>query len=303
MDYETLLKVLHYHLIKKNVIIFRKLGRKMDERKFIVYLIFLILVAIVYSRILNLSLKGTFLAILVYLGFAFSLPSILYENKIESLEKNLSKALYIMVLVLESGRSINEALHEVVKANIKEVSDIFSKVIYLIENRRVSFEDALRIVSVLYDSSIFRMLAKIMIENRRYGGNLAESLKKFAETLENFTLYRRQLLSVVASGLAMGIVILCLVVPGVVGMLGAYFIVIQNMIGPEITKMPPTKPEDISKALETIQLGSLIIGCLFSVPVFGFKLKRMFMVGAIVMTISTMVFWLAIKFAPSLFST
>lgn len=73
--------------------------------------------------------------VVIYVGAALFIPSILYENKIETLENNIPQALYIMILALESGRSINEALLEVVKSNIKEVSDIFRKVLYLMENQ------------------------------------------------------------------------------------------------------------------------------------------------------------------------
>ncbi|AIJ05959.1 Type II secretion system F domain protein [Methanocaldococcus bathoardescens] len=295
------LELIYYHTIKKNTIILKKLGRNIDDKKFILFLIFISVLSVIIGYYLNLTLKGIIILTTIYIGAAISLPSILYENKIEKLENNIPQALYIMILTLESGRSINEALDEVVKSNIKEVSNIFRKVLYLMEKQKISFEESMTVVSNLYDSKVLRMLTRIMIENRKYGGDLADSLKILAKTLEDFKLYKRQLLSVTAGGLAVGFIILCGVIPAVAGLLGAYLITISNMLS-GMTPLPPVKPEDISRGLEIIQTGTAIIGALFAIPIFGLKIGRMFLISAITMTIGILAYYSILKIAPGFFT-
>ncbi len=295
------LELIYYHTIKKNVIVLKKLGRNIDEKKFIAFIGVLIIISIIIFHVINLTIKGMVIAILLYLGALISLPSILYENKMETLENNIPQALYIMILTLESGRSINEALEEVVKNNIKEVSNVFKKVLYLMEKQKISFEEAMTIVSNLYDSKVLKMLARIMIENRKYGGNLADSLRVLAKTLEDFRLYKRQLLSVTASGLAVGFIILCGVIPAVAALLGAYLITISKMMG-GVAPVPPVKPSEISKGLEIIQIGTAMVGALFSIPIFGIKLGRMFIISSVTMTVGVFAYYIILKIAPTMFT-
>jgi len=295
------LTTLYKRTIKRNVILFKKLGKEFDEKKFVLLLIIIAAIPLLISYYLNLTLKSMIIFVVIYVGAALFIPSILYENKIETLENNIPQALYIMILALDAGRSINEALLEVVKSNIKEVSDIFRKVLYLMENQKLSFEESMTIVSNLYDSQVLRMLARIMIENRRYGGNLADSLKILAKTLEDFKMYKRQLLSVTASGLAIGFIILCGVIPAVAALLGAYLIAVSSMLS-GVAPIPPVKPEDISKGLEIVQIGTVIIGALFAIPIFGLKIGRMFLISAVTMTIGILAYYIILKIAPGLFS-
>ncbi|XRP96242.1 type II secretion system F family protein [Methanocaldococcus sp. 16A] len=295
------LELLYYHTIKKNTIILKKLGRNIDDKKFIVFIVVIVIISIIIGLYFNLTIKSIVILTILYMGATMSLPSILYENKIETLENNIPQALYIMILALESGRSINEALDEVVKSNIKEVSNVFRKVLYLMEKQKVSFEEAMTVVSHLYDSKVLKMLTRIMIENRKYGGDLANSLKILAKTLDDFKMYKRQLMSVTATGLAIGFIILCGVIPAVAGLLGAYLITISNMLG-GITPLPPVNPEDISRGLETIQIGTAIIGALFAIPIFGLKIGRMFFISAITMTIGILAYYSILKFAPGFFT-
>jgi len=295
------LNLIYYHTIKKNVIMLKKLGRNIDDKKFVLFILIVAVLAVTIGWYLNMTLKSIILFVILYVGAALSLPSILYENKIERLENNIPHAIYVMILSLESGRSINEALEEVVKSNIKEVSNIFRKVLYLMEKQKTSFEESMTVVSNLYDSKVLRMLARIMIENRKYGGNLADSLKILAKTLEDFKVYKRQLLSVTAQGLAVGFIILCGVIPAVAGLLGAYLITISNMLG-GTTPLPPVKSEDISRGLEIIQIGTAIIGALFAIPIFGLKIRRMFIISAITMSIGIFAYYLILKIAPGFFT-
>ena len=295
------LTVLYKRVIKRNIILFKKLGKDFDEKKFVLLLMIIAVIPILISYYLNLTLKSMIIFVVIYVGAALFIPSILYENKIETLENNIPQALYIMILSLESGRSINEALLEVVKSNIKEVSDIFRKVLYLMEHQKLSFEESMTIVSNLYDSKVLRMLARIMIENRKYGGDLSDSLKILAKTLEDFKTYKRQLLSVTASGLAIGFIILCGVIPAVAALLGAYLIAVSNMLS-GVAPIPPVKPEDISKGLEIVQIGTAIIGALFAIPIFGLKIGRMFVISAVTMTIGVLAYYTILKVAPGIFS-
>jgi len=295
------IELLYYYTIKKNTIILKKLGRNIDDKKFALFVVIVAVLSAIIGWYLNMSLKSMVIFVILYVGAALSLPSILYENKIETLESNIPQALYIMILALESGRSINEALEEVVKSNIKEVSNVFRKVLYLMEKQKLSFEESITVVSNLYDSKVLRMLARIMIENRRYGGDLADSLKILAKTLEDFKLYKKQLLSVIATGLAVGFIILCGVIPAVAGLLGAYLITISNMLS-GMAPLPPVKPEDISKGLEIVQIGTVIIGALFAIPIFGLKIGRMFLISAVTMTIGILAYYIILKIAPGLFS-
>ncbi|AAB98769.1 TPA: type II secretion system F family protein [Methanocaldococcus jannaschii] len=295
------LTTLYKRTIKRNIILFKKLGKDFDEKKFILLLIIIAAIPLLISYYLHLTLKSMIIFVVIYVGAALFIPSILYENKIETLENNIPQALYIMILALESGRSINEALLEVVKSNIKEVSDIFRKVLYLMENQKLSFEESMTIVSNLYDSKVLRMLARIMIENRKYGGDLSDSLKILAKTLEDFKMYKRQLLSVTASGLAIGFIILCGVIPAVAALLGAYLIAVSGMLS-GVAPIPPVKPEDISKGFEIVQMGTAIIGALFAIPIFGLKIGRMFLISAVTMTIGVLAYYTILKFAPGIFS-
>ncbi|WP_456420262.1 type II secretion system F family protein [Methanocaldococcus infernus] len=295
------LELIYKRVIKRNLLIFKKLGKSFDEKKFFLMLAFSIIIPIILSRLLNLSFKSTIIMTLLYFGATLSLPSILYESKMEKLEENLPKALYIIVLALDSGRSINEALHEVVRANIKEVSPVFARVLYLIEKQKLSFEEAMTVVSTFYNSKILRMLGKIMIENRKFGGNLSETLKTLAKTLEDFRLYKRQLMSVTANSLAMGFIMICLVVPGVAALLASYLMVLGKTL-PGVGNIPQINPEDIKRCLDVIQMGSVVVGALFSVPLFGFKINRMLLISAITMTGSMLVFYLMITIGPMLFS-
>ena len=206
-----------------------------------------------------------------------------------------------MILALESGRSINEAIEEVVKSNIKEVSTVFRRILYLMEKQKLSFEDAVTVVSTLYGSKVLKMLAKILIENRKYGGNLAEPLKILAKTLEDLKLYKRQLLSVTATGLALGFIILCGIVPTIAAVLGAYLIVTSKMVG-GMGNIPPVTPKDISRGLEIIQMGTTIIGMLFAIPIYGLKIERMFLISSITMTSGILAYHVILTFAPRLFS-
>ncbi len=296
------LELIYYHTIKKNVILLRKLGRNIDDKKFIIFVIFIAVIVTLLCLYLKTTIRSLIIFVILYVGTALSLPKIMYENKIEKLENNIPQALYIIILSLESGRSINEALEEVVKSNIKEVSNIFMKVLYLMEKQKLSFEESIRVVSALYDSKILRMLARIMIENRKYGGDLADSLKILAKTLEDFALYKRQLLSVTAQGLAIGFIILCGVIPAIAGLLGAYLIAISTMTAGVSSPIPPVKPEDIQKGLEIIQIGTAIIGVLFAIPIFGLKIGRMVMISALTSTIGVLTYYMILKVAPGMFS-
>ncbi|MEO2116790.1 MAG: type II secretion system F family protein [Methanocaldococcus sp.] len=296
------LELIYYHTVKKNVILLRKLGRNIDEKKFMIFLVFIAIVVALLCLYLKTTIRSLVLFVVLYVGTVLHLPQILYENKIEKLESNIPKALYVIILSLESGRSINEALEEVVKSNIKEVGSIFRKVLYLMEKQKLSFEESINIVSNLYDSKILRMLARIMIENRKYGGNLADSLKILAKTLEDFALYKRQLLSVTAQGLAVGFVILCGVIPAIAGLLGAYLIAISTMTAGVSSPIPPVKPEDIQKGLEIVQIGTAIIGALFAISIFGLKIGRMVMISALTSTIGVLTYYMILKVAPGMFS-
>ncbi|ENN95715.1 type II secretion system F domain-containing protein [Methanocaldococcus villosus KIN24-T80] len=291
----------YYLFIKRNVLILRKLGKRINEIQFIFLLFILIIIFILLGSLLHLTSRSILLLIIVYFGAILHLPKILYENRIELLEKNIPKALYIMVISLESGRSIPEALQEVVKNNIKEVSDVFRKVLYLMENQKLTFEESISIVATIYDSKVLSMLSRIMIENKKYGGDLAESLKNLAKTLEDLQLYKRQLLSVTAQGLAIGFIILCGVMPAVGGLLGAYLLFITKSMG-GMARTPPVSAEDIARGFEIIQLGTLMVGSLFSIPIYGFNIARMFLIAAITMTAGMGAYYIILKLAPSLFS-
>ncbi|GEM_PF-1905754 len=301
-DMRQYLELIYFKTIKKNVIILRKLGRSIDEKKYVIFLIFIAVIVTLLCLYLKTTIKSLVLFVILYVGTALALPQIMYENKIEKLERNIPQALYIIILSLESGRSINEALEEVVKSKIDEISDIFRKVLYLMEKQKLSFEESFNVISALYDSKILRMLARIMIENRRYGGNLADSLKILAKTLEDFALYKRQLLSVTAQGLAVGFIILCGVVPAIGGLLGAYLIAISTMTAGVSSPIPPVKPEDIQKGLEIVQIGTTLIGALFAVPLFGLKIGRMVMISTLTSTIGVLTYYMILKVAPGMFS-
>ena len=294
------LDILYYQIIKRNVIILRKLGRNVDDKKFAVFLFLVLIVSILLSLYFELTLRGSVFLIFIYLGAAIHLPAVMYENKIERLEQYIPEALYVMVLALEAGRSINEALEDVVRNDIKEVSIVFRKILYLMEKQKMSFEESITIVSNLYDSKILKMLARTVVENMKHGGNLSESLKTLAKTLIELQNYKRQLLSVIAGALAVGFIILCGVIPAVAGLLGGYMLVItKSMSG--FAPIPPVTKEDIIRGLEIIEMGTAIVGAFFSIPVYGIKIPRMFLASSVVMTVGMVIYYEILKKAPGVF--
>jgi flagellar protein FlaJ len=295
------LEILYYQIVKRNVIILRKLGRNVDDKKFIIFLALVLVFSVLLSLYFGLTLRGSVFLTFIYLGAAIHLPTVMYENKIEKIENNIPDALYVMILALEGGRSINEALEDVVRNDIKEVSVIFRKILYLMEKQRMSFEESITIVSNLYDSKILKMLARTVVENMRSGGNLSESLKTLANTLVDLKNYKRQLLSVIAGSLAVGFIILCGVIPGVAGLLGGYMLVVTKSMG-GFSPIPPVTKEEIVRGLEIVEIGTATIGAFFSVPIYGLKLSRMFLSAAVVMTIGMVIYHEILKITPSIFN-
>ncbi|WP_423792324.1 type II secretion system F family protein [Methanocaldococcus indicus] len=300
MEFREILEILYYVLIKKNTLLLKKCGYDIKEKHFILLVLISIIFGAFFGYFLSLSFRGIVLMCIIYFCFVVSYPKIIYENLIEKLEKNISKALYIMVLSLESGRSINDALKDVVNSDIKVVSPIFKKILLLMEKQKIRFEEAITIVSSFYDSKVLKMLSRIIIENRKSGGNLSESLRILAKTLDDFHLFKRQLLSVTATGIATGFVMLCLVVPAVSGILGGYIIATSSLLS-QTGKAPPVNPEDLKRAIEIVQVGTAMLGALFSIPIFGLKIERMFQVSAITMTLGVIIFYLIVKFVPMMF--
>jgi Flp pilus assembly protein TadB len=247
---------------------------------------------------MNLNIKTTAIFAVVYFASFLGIPSILYENKIEKFEKNIPKALYIMSLALDSGRSVTEALEEVISNGVDKVDVEFMKILYLITEKKFSFDDAMTLVTSNSESAIFKQMGRLIIENRKYGGELSETLRTLAKTLEDLANLKQQLLSTTANGLVVGLVILCGVIPATAGLIGGYLTVISQMA----PNMPAPQPEQIAKCSELIQLGTGIFGLFFSIPLFGLKLNRMMITCAICMTGGVLVFYGIMKGSGFLFS-
>ncbi|EHP87224.1 type II secretion system F family protein [Methanotorris formicicus] len=283
---------IYIYTVKRNIRILRKIGKKkVDERTFILLMILSVSIPVILNFFVDLTLKTTLVLAITYLGCVLYTPTILYEIKIERFENNIPKALYTMILVLESGRSLVEAMDEVIRSGVKEVDVVFAKVMRLMINQKMGFEDAMLVVANSLDSKIFRQLVRLLIENRKYGGDLVNTLKILAKTLEDFQNLRRQLLSVTANGLAVGLVILCGVIPATAALIGGYLIIISK-IAP---KIPPVSPDQIAKCVEIIQTGTGIFGLLFAVPLYGFKFGRMILMCAICMTMGIVAFYGTLK--------
>ncbi len=281
-------KIIYDHLVVKNLITLRKVGKTVNPPIYMAGLFVVsIIIPLLMKMLMGLTNKTTFIFMLIYLGAYLSIPSIIYESKIEKFEKNIPKALYVMTLSLNSGRSITEAMEEVIKSRIEGVDIEFMKVLYLITEKKYSFEDAMTIVSSNSDSPIFRQMGRLIVENRRYGGNLGEVLKTLAKTLEDLNNLKQQLISTTANGLVVGLVIICGVIPATAGLIGGYLTVIANLT----PSMQPPTPDQIAKCLELIQQGTGLFGLLFAVPLFGLKLNRMIITCAICMTGGVGVFY------------
>ena len=93
------------------------------------------------------TLKTTLILTFVYLGSVLAIPTLMYESKMEKFDNNIPKALYVMVLSLDSGRSVVEAINEVIRSGIPEVDVVFSKIVGLMTERKLSFEDSMLLVS------------------------------------------------------------------------------------------------------------------------------------------------------------
>ncbi|GAA0129358.1 type II secretion system F family protein [Methanococcus maripaludis] len=298
MDVKKYLNHLYHVLIIRNIRILKKTGRKLDERVFIGILLVITILPILLKIFLGFTLKTTLILTFVYLGSVLSLPTIIYESKMDKFDKNIPKALYVMVLSLDSGRSVVEAINEVIRSGIPEVDVVFSKIVTLMTERKLSFEDAMILVSNSLDSKIFRQVGRLIIENRKYGGELADTLKKLAKTLEDLQNLKSQLLSVTANGLAVGLIILCGVIPATAGLIGGYLTVISQLA----PTMPSVEASQISKAIETIQMGSGLFGLFFAVPLFGLKVNRMIITCAVCMTFAIGTFYAVLRLTGLLFA-
>lgn len=287
------------NIIRRNVLLLRKSGfGKMDENKYIMILLLTVIIPIVMRHVAHLNLRSVTILIILYVLSVLMIPKVIYELKIEEFERNLPKALYVMVLSLESGRSIVDAIQEVVDSGIKEVDKVFLKIILLIKERKMSFEEAVYIVANSMDSHIFKLVGRLLIETRKYGGELAETLTTLAKTLEDLQNLRSQLLSVTANGLAVGLVILCGVVPATAGIIGGYLDIVASLL----PNANPVKPEEIAKCMEVIQIGTGIFGLLFTIPLFGLKFSRMVIGCALCMTFGMLAFYVTLNMTGILFS-
>ncbi|HIQ32823.1 MAG TPA: hypothetical protein EYH55_05030 [Methanothermococcus okinawensis] len=287
------------NIIRRNVLLLRKSGfGKMDENKYIMILLLTVIIPIVMRYVAHLNLRSVTILIILYVLSVLMIPKVIYELKIEEFERNLPKALYVMVLSLESGRSIVDAIQEVVDSGIKEVDKVFLKIILLIKERKMSFEEAVYIVANSMDSHIFKLVGRLLIETRKYGGELAETLTTLAKTLEDLQNLRSQLLSVTANGLAVGLVILCGVVPATAGIIGGYLDIVASLL----PNANPVKPEEIAKCMEVIQIGTGIFGLLFTIPLFGLKFSRMVIGCALCMTFGMLAFYVTLNMTGILFS-
>jgi len=248
-------------------------------------------IPLLFKHFLNLTLKSFIILLVMYLLSILLLPKIIYDIKIERFERNLPKALYVMVLALESGRSTVDAINEVIESNIKEVDEVFLKIVKLITDKKLSFEEAVLLVSNSMDSKIFKLIGRLLIENKKHGGELARTLTILAKTLEDLQNLRVQLLNVTANGLAIGILILCIIIPATVGIIGCYLKITANLL-PNGT---PVTPEDVAKCMEIIQVGTGIFGMLFTVPLFGLKFSRMVIGSTLCMTVGILSFYLTMN--------
>jgi len=294
-----LLKKIYKLTIGRNLYYLRKCGIGVSEKAFIAIISLTLLIPIVVSHFIPLSLKSIFLMEVAYFFGVLGTPQLLYESKVEKFEKNLPKALYTMILSLESGRSLMESLEEVVNSGIPEVDVVFARVILLMRDQKLSFEEAIFSVANSLDSEKFKLLAGLLVEGRRAGGDLSDTLKTLAKTLEDFEFIKGQLLSTTAQGLAVGIVILCLVLPATAGIIGGFSGTLSAM-APD--RFPPVTEEQISKALEIIQIGTGIFGLLVVIPLFGLKLNRMALASGLFMTIGLVAFYVLYMGMQMMFS-
>ncbi|MBP2173246.1 type II secretion system F family protein [Methanococcus voltae] len=294
MDFEKL----YNYAVRRNLYILKKSGFNITEKNFLIAILLTSFIPLIFKIFLNFSIKSTLILTFMYLFTLMVIPSILYENKIDKFEKNLPKALYIMVLSLNSGRSVIESINEIINSDIKEVNIAFSKIILLMSERKLSFEDSVLIVSNSLDSKLFKQLGRLIIENRKYGGNLAESLSTLAKTLEDLTNLKNQLLSVASNGLSVGIIILCIMIPATAGLVGSFL----NLISAISSTATAVHPEQISRTIEIIQIGTGIFGFLVAIPMFGIKLNRMVIMSTVCMTLGILAFYLVYNLSIIIFT-
>ena len=292
------LKQIYGYFVAKNLLILRKSGINANAKLFIFGIVVAsIIVPAFYMYYMGLNLKTTAIFSIVYLASFLGIPSILYENKIENFEKNIPKALYVMSLSLDSGRSVTEAIDEVISNGVDYVDKEFMKILYLISEKKFSFDDAMTLITSNSESMVFRQMGRLIIENRKYGGDLSDTLRTLAKTLEDLMNLKQQLLSTTANGLVVGLVILCGVIPATAGLIGGYLTVLSQMS----PNMPAPEPSQIAKCFELIQLGTGIFGLFFSIPLFGLKLNRMMITCAVCMTGGVIVFYGIMKGSGFLF--
>ncbi|WP_292460884.1 type II secretion system F family protein [Methanothermococcus sp.] len=288
---------IYNYTIRRNILILKQAGININEKSYFMMILLSLILPIMLKYIMNLDLKSIIILMVLYLLSVLSIPSILYENKIEKLENNLPKALYVMVLSLESGRSVIDAINEVINSGIKGIDIVFLKIIALMTEKKLSFEDSVILVSNNIDSKIFRQVGRLIIENRKHGGELAEVLMTLAKTLEDLQTLKAQLLSVTANGLAVGLIIICGVIPATAGIIGGYI----NAISALTPNIVAVTPEQLAKCMENIQIGTGIFGLLFAIPIFGLKINRMIVTCAFCMTFGLVAFYGTLYMTKMLF--
>ena len=153
-------------------------------------------------------------------------PKMLVNRKIKKVERNLIPALQNMLVQLNSGVSLFEAVNAVANSDYGGVSDEFSKVIQEI-NAGKSPIDALEEIAVKTPSLFFRRVTWQVVNGMKAGANTATVLESILESLTEEKIIQIQKYGSQLNPLAMFYMLVVVIMPSL-GM--AFLIVISSFM-------------------------------------------------------------------------
>lgn len=146
---------------------------------------------------------------LIALGIAIAAPytliSILYKRRLQSIEKQLPDAMIMLSASMRAGASFTTALDSLIQESSPPLSQEFSLLLREIR-LGVDMETALNHIEQRIPLEDFRLLVSAIRISREVGGNLAENMDNLAASLRHKLAMEGKIQSLTAQGRLQGIV-------------------------------------------------------------------------------------------------
>lgn len=145
----------------------------------------------------------------IALGIAVAAPytliSILYKRRLQTIEKQLPDAMIMLSASMRAGASFTTALDSLIQESSPPLSQEFSLLLREIR-LGVDMETALNHIEQRIPLEDFRLLLSAVRISREVGGNLAENMDKLAASLRSKLAMEGKIQSLTAQGRLQGIV-------------------------------------------------------------------------------------------------